>query len=77
MSAPFTRLVVDELPDDGTDYDPQEPGWRIHDWPEDCKAAYWIAGGMDEAEAKFIALAVNEKIERDRLALPPDSRGGR
>jgi hypothetical protein len=40
--APFTRLVADYLPEG--DYDNQEPGWRIHDFPDGKNFAHWLVG---------------------------------
>jgi hypothetical protein len=57
--AGFTCLSADEI----TDPDPdgvQEVGWRIHDMPEEpAHIAYWLAGGLEEYQAKIIVEAVN------------------
>jgi len=58
--APFTRLVADYLPEG--EYENQEPGWRIHDFPEGTYIANWLAGGLEEAQAKFIVEAVNARL---------------
>ena len=57
---PFTRLVADYLPEG--EYENQEPGWRIHDFPEGTYIANWLAGGLEEAQAKFIVEAVNARL---------------
>lgn len=54
--AGFTRLVADYV---GDDQDTFEPGWRIHDMPENSAFATFLAEGLEEAQAALIVAAVN------------------
>lgn len=61
---PFTRLQADYIP---VGSDTGEAGWQIHDLPDHpSHCAYWICGGLEESEAKFICEAVNSHIAHRR-----------